>query len=312
MKNNWMIIVNPNAGSRKAGKDWEKIKFIIDKTGITYEIMLTKAVNHAIEITKIAIDKGFRNFIAIGGDGTLNEIVNGIFSQSKVDPSTFKIGIIPIGTGNDWCRMFNIPFDYKKAIEIIIEGTTFIQDIGKVIYHKNNEIKERFFINVTGIGYDAMVAEKTNAQKAKGKGGKFSYFLNIFTSLFYYKDKKISITTESKNIKTVLFSMNVGICKYNGGGMMQLPNAIADDGLLDITIIQKISKIDLISNIKKLYDGNITNHPKVISFQATNININSDHKIYIEADGESLGHSPFTFSILPKSLQVIVGKHLKK
>ena len=304
-----MVILNPNAGSRKAGKDWEKIKRIIDKTGIAYEIMFTKAVNHAIEITKIAIDKGFRNFIAIGGDGTLNEIVNGIFSQSQIEPSVFKIGMIPVGTGNDWCRMFNIPFDYQKAVDIIIGGTTFIQDIGKVSYQKDNEIKERFFINVTGLGYDAMVAEKTNAQKARGKGGKFSYFLNIFTSLFYYKDEKISITTESKIIKTVLFSMNVGICKYNGGGMMQLPNAIADDGLLDITIIQKVSKLDLIKNIKKLYDGNITKHPKVISFQATTVNINSDHKIYIEADGESLGHGPFTFSILPKALKVIVGKN---
>jgi len=307
MNEDWMIIVNPNAGSRKAARDWKKIKHIIEKSGIAYQVIFTKAVNDAIEITQTAIDNGFRNFIAVGGDGTLNEVINGIFSQPEIETSAFKIGMIPVGTGNDWCRMFNIPFDYQKAIDIIISNTTFIQDIGKVSFQKGNDTKERYFINVTGLGYDALVAKKTNAQKAKGKGGKFSYFLNIFTSLFYYKDEKIRIIADEKIIKTDLFSMNVGICKYNGGGMMQLPNAIADDGLMDITVIKKVGKFDLIKNIKKLYDGSITKHPKVIAFQATEVKIDSDNKIYIEADGESLGHGPFVFSILPKALKVIVG-----
>jgi diacylglycerol kinase (ATP) len=215
--------------------------------------------------------------------------------------------MIPVGTGNDWCRMFNIPFDYQKAIDIIINDTTFIQDIGKVSYQKHNNTKERYFINVTGLGYDALIASKTNAQKVKGKGGKFSYFLNIFTSLFYYKDEKIRITADHKVIKTDMFSMNVGICKYNGGGMIQLPNAVADDGLIDVTVIQKISKFDLIKSITKIYDGSITKHPKVIAFQATDVKVDSDNKIYLEADGESLGHGPFAFSILSKALKIIVG-----
>ena len=307
MKQDWIIIVNPNAGSRKVGRDWKEIKQLLEEKEITYKVIFTKTVNHAIEITQTAINDGFLNFIAVGGDGTLNEIVNGIFSQTNIETSAFKVGMIPAGTGNDWCRMFNIPFDYKKAINIIINDTTFIQDIGKVSFQKDNETKDRYFVNVTGLGYDAMVAKKTNAQKAKGKGGKFSYFLNIFTSLFYYKDEKISITADKDVIKTDLFSMNVGICKYNGGGMMQLPNAVADDGLMDVTVIKKVSKLDLIKNIQKLYDGSITKHPKVIAFQATDIKIDSDNNIYIEADGESLGHGPFVFSILPKALRVSVG-----
>ncbi len=304
----WMIIVNPNAGSRKGGKDWEKIKQLIDKTGICYQIRFTETLNHAVLLTQKAIEDGFRNFIAVGGDGTLNEMVNGIFSQTEIETSAFQIGMIPVGTGNDWCRMFNIPINYQKAVDIIVKNITFIQDIGKVSFQMDHETKERYFINVTGLGYDALVARKTNAEKVKGKGSKLSYFLNIFTSLFYYKDEQIRIIADDKEINTIFFSMSVGICKYNGGGMMQLPNAVADDGLLDVTIIKKVSKFDLIKSIKKLYDGSITTHPKVISFQTSKVTVNSDNKIYIEADGESLGHGPFVFSLLPKALKVIVGK----
>lgn len=307
MSKKWIAIVNPNAGSHKGGKDWNKINSLLISYKIDFEFIFTKKAKDAFEFTQQYINKGFRNFIAIGGDGTFNEIVNGIFNQNKIPTNEFIIATIPVGTGNDWCRMHNIPFDYKKAIEILKNENVFLHDVGKVSYFVSEISKFHFFINVTGLGYDALVAMKTNEQKARGKGGNFSYFFNIFSILFRYKERKIKVFSGNDEYKVDLFSMNVGICKYNGGGMMQLPGAIADDGLLDVTIIKKVGKWDFLTSLKKLYDGKINQHPKVIAFQTQSLYVETDNKVFLEADGESLGNGPFDFSIIPLSVNVIVG-----
>jgi len=300
-----MIIINPHAGSCKAGRDWIKVKEMLMKEKINFVFEFTDSKYHATELTLKFIEEGYRKFIAFGGDGTLNEIVNGIFLQDKVPTKEFTLAMLPVGTGNDWCRMFNIPLDYAIAIKIIKNEKTFIQDIGTVNYYNNGWHKINYFANVCGIGYDALVNRKTNIQKDKGRGGKLSYFFNIFSSLFGYKVVPVTIDADGKIIKASLFSMNVGICKYNGGGMMQLPNAVADDGLLDLTIIKKISKLDLFINLKKLYNGKLLSHPKVDAVQAKNIVITADDSVYLEADGEFLGNGPFTFNIIPKSLSIV-------
>ncbi len=307
MINDWIVIINPHAGSKKAGKDWIIIENVLKMEQIKFKSVFTERKNHAVELTMQFIEEGYRKFIAFGGDGTLNEVVNGFFMQTKVPTIEFTLALLPVGTGNDWCRMFNIPFDYNGAINVIKNEKIFVQDIGSVSYYNDGELKLKYFANVTGIGYDALVNRKTNAQKEKGKGGKFSYFLNIFSALFSYKDVPVIIEADDKIINANLFSMNVGICKYNGGGMMQLPNAVADDGLLDLTIIKKIGKLDLFKSMKKLYDGTLLLHPKVEALQATKIVVTADDSVYLEADGESLGIGPFTFNIIPVSLKIVSG-----
>ncbi|MEI6823681.1 MAG: diacylglycerol kinase family protein [Bacteroidota bacterium] len=305
MRNEWMVIINPHAGSRKAGKDWIIVKEMLMKEKINFVFEFTDSKYHATELTLKFIEEGYRKFIAFGGDGTLNEIVNGIFIQKIIPTKEFTLAMLPVGTGNDWCRMFNIPIDYAGAIKVIKNEKIFIQDVGTVNYYNNGWHKINYFANVTGIGYDALVNRKTNLQKDKGRGGKLSYFLNIFSSLFGYKVVPVTIDADGVIIKANLFSMNVGICKYNGGGMMQLPNAVADDGLLDLTIIKKISKLELFMSLKRLYDGTLLTHPKVEAVQAKNIVITADDSIYLEADGEFLGNGPFTFNIILKSLSIV-------
>jgi len=162
-------------------------------------------------------------------------------------------------------------------------------------------------MNVAGMGYDALVAKKTNLLKEKGLGGPLAYFYFVFASLFQYKfiDAVIRVDEETAYDGGV-FSMNVGICKYNGGGMKQVPHAIPDDGLLDVTLIKKASKMYVIRNASKLYDGSHINLKPVQTFRGKSVEISSPGKIYLEADGESLGHSPLRFEILPQTLKVIV------
>jgi diacylglycerol kinase (ATP) len=306
----WLVIVNPNAGRKKGEKDWFTINDHLNNSEIVYESVFTTHKEHAIALTTRFIKKGYRNFIVVGGDGTLNEVVNGIFFQKNVPTSEFLIAMIPVGTGNDWCRMFGIPFKYAEAIDLIRQGNTLVQDIGKVTYYNSSTLKRRYFINVAGMGYDAEVAAKTNKDKEKGKSGPFSYLKNLFTSLLFYKytDTEISLAHSADSFKNKTFSISVGICKFNGGGMKQLPKAIPDDGLLDMTLIKKLGKFTVLKEVKNLYDGSFINHPKVQTFQSQSFKIESNPPINLEVDGESLGHSPFIFELIPKSLRVVTAR----
>jgi YegS/Rv2252/BmrU family lipid kinase len=312
---NWLVVINPNAGSRKGEKDWPKIAELLDEYGFKYKTVFTENRNHAIDLTASALNEGFRKIIAVGGDGTMNEVVNGIFRQKACSSNEVIIGMIPVGTGNDWGRTYEMPKKYRKAIKVIMKDYRFTQDVGHVSYYDQDEKQERYFVNVSGMGYDALVALKTNRMKDKGKGGTMAYMMNIFTGLFQYKNTHFDIDVDGKHVFSgKVLSMNLGICKYNGGGLMQVPNAIPDDGLLDVTIIKGISKFAIVRNIAKLYDGSFIKLKFVDTFRGSNCRIVSRPKgvALLEADGESLGHSPLDFSVLPKTLNLIIPEPKQK
>ncbi len=151
--------------------------------------------------------------------------------------------------------------------------------------------------------------------KAVGKGGTMAYLYNLATGLFQYENVQLSIIVDgSEVVNDKVFSMSIGICRYNGGGMMQLPNAIPDDGLYDITVIRKTTKWRIVKNIKNLYDGSFISLPEVDTFRGKTINITSTprHSIHLETDGESLGVSPLDFSIVPRAIRLIVRKKALK
>ncbi len=306
----WLVIVNPNAGIRRGIKDWYLISSLLEKYGFDFLPMFTERPRHAIEITKKHVEEGFNKIIVVGGDGTMNEVINGIFQQTRFHTTQVIIGMITIGTGNDWGRMFNIPRDYEQAVKTIKNCKVFIQDAGVVKYSHEEGTENRYFINIAGLGFDAVVTRKSNKLKEKGKGGQFLYFANIFSCLLRYKHVNAVINIDGKDYENKIFSMNVGIGKYNGGGMIQLPKAIANDGLFDLTVIKKLSKPDVILSLKRLYNGTISEHPKVETYTGKSIKIDSDTKIHLETDGESLGHTPLEFEIIPQSLKVISGYQL--
>jgi YegS/Rv2252/BmrU family lipid kinase len=305
----WFMIVNPNAGVKKGSKDWPRILENLKAEEIDFDYRLTERKGHAIQLASDAIAGGARNICVVGGDGTLNEVLNGMMACAGVPFSEITLGMIPVGTGNDWCRMFSIPFDYLKAIQILKKKNTFLQDAGKITYYHGNDQEVRYFMNVAGMGYDALVAKKTNILKEKGMGGPLTYMYFVFASLFQYKFMEAVIEVDGKIMfKGEVFSMNVGICKYNGSGMMQVPFAIPDDGLLDVTLIKKASKWMVVRYARKLFDGSLVDLPIVATFRGENIRIRSAGKIYLEADGESLEHSPFVFEIRPRCIKIVTGK----
>lgn len=303
----WFVIVNPNAGRRKGEKDWLEIAALLNDAGIEFTNIFTEHPNHAVKLARKYVESGFKKIIVAGGDGTLNEVVNGVFTQTKYPTRDIILAMIPVGTGNDWGRSFNIPTNYKMAIELIARQKILVQDVGKVQYISKDLPKQRHFINMAGLGFDAMVAKRTNKVKREGKSGPFSYLISLFSSLINYNHKKVKIKMDDANLNADVFTMSVAICRFNGGGMMQAPNAIPDDGLFDVTVITRLSRLLVIRSVKKLYDGSFVKMPQVKSFRSQKVEIESNPPMYLETDGESMGHTPMSFEVIPLSIQVVVG-----
>jgi YegS/Rv2252/BmrU family lipid kinase len=302
-----LVIVNPNAGKGKGKKDWEKVSSLLNKYELPFSVFFTKKKMDGAELTKNGIASGFRNIITMGGDGTMNEVVNGIFTQTTCPTSDITLGMLPVGTGNDWGKMFEIPGEYENAIRIIKEHNLFVQDIGILTYFKGKEIEKRFFLNIAGLGFDAIVVKRTNAQKDKGRSGKTIYFYNLLMSLLGYRSTRTEVSIDGQKFENSTFTISIGIGKYSGGGMKQTPFAIANDGLFDMTVIGDMSKLEIVRNLSLLYNGKILEHPKIKGYKGKNIKINSDRLIYLEADGESLGHTPVEINIIPSSINIVSG-----
>ncbi len=304
----WMVIVNPKAGRGHGLRDWPAISNRLNFSGVDFTCVFTEKKFHAVELTVKAVNDGFRKIVVVGGDGTVNEVVNGLFIQKKAAPGEVTLSVIPVGTGNDWVRMLGIPRTYIDAVNSICAERTILQDVGKITFEEARVRQTRYMANVSGIGFDAMVNRRYNSLKEAGRTGKWMYILSTFATLFKYHAKRFAVKIDGKDFfDGRLFSGAVGVGKYNGGGMLQMPAAALDDGLMDMTLIRKMSLYRFMTNFNRLYNGTIYNFYKVKAAQGKFISIASYPPSPIEIDGEACGYSPFTFELVPKSIKVVVG-----
>jgi YegS/Rv2252/BmrU family lipid kinase len=308
IKEAWMVIVNPKAGSGKGLTDWPIISNQMNRSGVDFSCVFTEHKYHAVELTVKAIHDGYRKLVAIGGDGTINEIVNGLFIQQNVKPSEVSLAVIPAGTGNDWLRMFGIPDTYSQAVESIVNHRTILQDVGLISFYETRIKHQRYMANVAGMGFDAMVNRLFNHLKDEGRYSKNMYLSGTFKTLLSYRPKHFTVKVDGQLVfEGDVLSAAVGIGKYNGGGMNQMPNAVVDDGLFDVTIVKQMNPLKVLYHFRKLYNGKIYRISKVIARQGKQIYIDTLPESPIEIDGEAMGYSPFTFELIPQSIKVVVG-----
>lgn len=307
----WLVVVNPKASIGRGEKDWPVIKDLLTKEGVDFDFVTTERPGHAIELVRDRItEKGYKKIISVGGDGTNNEVINGIFTQERFPTTEITMGAIPVGTGNDWGRTFNFPEEYPQVIDIIKNGKVLPHDVGKVVYYNNGDTRVRYFLNAAGTGLNEMVCSRTNELKSQGKGGAVRYMLNTASCLFKFKCVHIKLEVDGQEVlEDEILSISVGNGRFNGGGMMMMPHAVPDDGLFDITVVKKVSMVKFAANISKVYDGTFINHLKeVILFKGKTIRISSipAHQLLLETEGETLTNSPFDFEMLPKAINVMV------
>ena len=303
MNNYWFVIINPTSGNGKGIKKLTAFKNLFKKYKINVKIVFSEYAKHEGELVQKAIKEGFTQIISVGGDGTLHHIVNAIMSQQIINTSKIKLAVIPVGTGNDWVKTYNIPKNEEKAIQIIKKGNSIYQDIGLIKFLSKN--KEVYFNNVAGIGFDAYVVNEISSYK---KLGSISYLLGGLIGFLNYKKSTLQIDIGNKNIKSKTFMLSIGLCKFSGGGMQLTNFKDHKNGLFDITLIKNIKLPKVLINIKKLYNGKLIHLKEVKNFKKNYLKVENTNKQipYIQADGELLGKGNIEIKLIPKAINFII------
>ncbi|MBK9015831.1 MAG: diacylglycerol kinase family lipid kinase [Saprospiraceae bacterium] len=242
---NWRFIVNPVGGGGTVHKRWPEIEALLRASGIAFDAVFTERRFHAAELAERAIAEGRRHLVAVGGDGTAHEVVNGIMRQTACPPEEVTFTLMPVGTGNDWVKTHRIPKNAKHWVEFLKNGKTTFQDVGWLTYHDGAVEQKRYFINVAGLSYDAYVAKRAEAYKTQVSSAIFYLFL-IFRCLFEFRVPRIRVSFDGRVVEKLLYTINIGICRYSGGGLQLVPQAIPDDGKLALTLAGHISKLGVL------------------------------------------------------------------
>ena len=284
----WQIILNSNALLYRSSQFWKDIENKLQEVQINYHHHVTSTVDGAKELIINLCKKGERHYIIVGGDGTLNIFANAVM-ESQVNSSEIYVALIPLGTGNDWSRTHGYSNHYLDAIDSLIKGNFMRHDVGLVETIINDQVIDaRYFVNIAGFGFDGAVI--ANASKTTTKlFRKQLYLINLLKTLLTYKPKMTTLTFNDFTVTKNIFTIAAGIGQYNGNGMRQCPNAVPNDGLLDVVMIEKISIPKVLLNINNLFKGTHVKKMKEVSVKRTNyLEISTKHFILGEVEGEML------------------------
>ncbi|MEM7655599.1 MAG: diacylglycerol kinase family protein [Bacteroidota bacterium] len=298
----WLILLNPLAGGRKALLRWDQLQRSLTDAGISFDMVWTEGPGDAATLALEGIAQGYRQLMGVGGDGTVHEILQAIMTQTVVPSQEITFTVFPIGTGNDWARMYGISDRLVALRKRLQEGKPQLQDVGHIRFSDGSQ---RFFANVLGACYDAYVVEKTQGQDRSGWKGTVLYLRQLVKGLWAYQAPEIHLKGEGFERKGPAILVNAGICQYSGGGMRLVPEAIPDDGLLDITFVDSLGPWEVIRNLPKLYNGKLYAHPQAEHARSPWLEISSQPNSQIEADGELLGQLPARIELIPNALRVL-------
>jgi diacylglycerol kinase (ATP) len=300
---NTKFIVNPVAGANKSHKKWQVIIAVLKRLGVRFDYQFTEASGHAIEIARAAAVDGYERIVAVGGDGTVNEVANGILGSSN--PSSTLMGVISTGTGSDFIRSAGIPRDYLNACSRLADSHRITVDAGIVECVCKGQKVRRYFINTAGIGLDAAVVD--NVQKVpKTFGGTVPYLFGLVRTLFTYQNKNIVLSSDGESAPARVVSVMVANGGFAGGGMHFAPMAKLDDGLLDLVVVGDMGKLELIKSFSKVYKGTHIYLSKVKTAHVSEVTVDTKDKAFVYADGEVLGEGPVSFRVIPSALQVAI------
>ena len=263
------------------------------------QFISTLRKKHAIELAKQATENGCDYMVAVGGDGTLHEVINGML-QSNIPANEYPaIGLLPHGSANDFARTARISKSIEELIELIQSNTTQKIDLGKIILQQTQET--RYFINIAGVGLGAEVAQNLE-QSSSVLGPGFNYFKHIIKGFLAYVKKEVSCTSSTWQWKGKLLLMTVANGRYFGNAICTTPDAKLTDGQFQVAIFGNLSIWDYLKNLGNLKKGAKINLPQVSYYVANEVLLESNDSCGIEADGEYVGLAPATISVLPKAI----------
>lgn len=287
------VILNPVAGSvGDVATLVERIRNLLDA-----EVCITAEPGGAMQSAKTALRKRYDMVVAAGGDGTLNEVVNGL----REDTSSIVVGLIPLGTGNDFARTLDLPTEVDKAIALLLAGRTRAIDLVRVT---SDEM--RYFVNVSTGGFSGLVDEKLTPEMKK-TWGPLAYLRSATAALPELRAYRTTVLLDNAESFTLnLCDVVIANGRYVAGGMRIAPEASVDDGLLDIILIQERSPAELAFLAAQVALGNHLSSDAIVFRRAAKVTVNSQPGMSFNVDGELVGNEPAEFEVLPRALQFIV------
>ena len=318
----WFAVVNGYAASKKASSMWTKAEERMRAKGMVFHGSRTGRTGNAMELTFDACMAGYRRFIAVGGDGTVHDVLNGIAayvdSHASSSFSDFTLGVIPVGSGNDWIKSTGVPKDIYKAVDILDACLVHPQDVVRLSVFdfdalpQKKEIAVSYMANIGGIGIDARVCEKVNALKTQGKRGKILYVTSLLRAISERKPALARVECDGKIVfDGAYLSMAFGVGRYSGGGMRQTPAAVLDDGLLDMTIIPDLPLKRIVREVPRLFTGTFLKVPELVVSKSKVITVtpyDMGCSEPVEVDGEVVGKAPVEFRVLDSQINIVVGE----
>ena len=318
----WFAVINGYAASKKASSKWTKAEERMRAKGVVFHGSRTGKAGNAMELTFDACMAGYRRFIAVGGDGTVHDVLNGIAAyvdgHDSDSFSDFTLGVIPVGSGNDWIKSTGVPKDICKAVDILEASVVRPQDVVRLsvldfdALPQKKELAVSYMANIGGIGIDARVCEKVNALKTQGKRGKILYVTSLLRAISERKPALARVECDGKTVfDGAYLSMAFGVGKYSGGGMRQTPAAVLDDGLLDMTVIPDLPLRRIAREVPRLFTGTFLKVPELVVSRAkvvTVIPYDMGCSEPVEVDGEVVGKAPVEFRVLESQINIVVGE----
>lgn len=288
------VILNPAAGRGQGAARLAEIEAALAKAPsdriAEWQVWQTNGPGHARELASKALSEGANVLAAAGGDGTLNEILNGAWAG----PAT--LAVLPIGTGNDFARALSFGTDFGEALDKLASGQPRPVDVGFV--------NDRAFLNIAGCGFDAMVADRIN-RGYRSLRGTAAYVAAVVECLCRYRAAEFRILCgdEELTFRAMLCSV-ANTCSY-GGGMRIAPDALIDDGLFDVAVVRETSRFEFLRAFPSVFTGKHTDHPKYLHRRARWVRVESDPPMPVLVDGEVVGTTPATFTMRPRAITVL-------
>ncbi len=302
-----VLIANPNSGGGRTRKRLPEILNALANAIGPVTLYKTRRPGDATDLTRKALAEGAELVIAVGGDGTLNECVNGFFDGEVALSPGAQFSFIMSGTGGDFRRTFGLDTELDSYIDAIASGRTQEIDLGRISYVNNDGAPEmRYFNNICSFGLSGRVDRAVNrAWLSKLFGGTFSFYWCTLTTMLFFRPQQVRIQVDDHFDETVAVN-TASICngQFFGGGMWIAPDADPRDGLFDVVIIKESTMSDMLRDTGAIYDGKHLSNPRVVTTRGKRViatPINQDN-VLLDVDGEAPGRLPVTYEIVPKAL----------
>lgn len=297
------LIANVRAGRGRASETLSKATASLDDMGLEYEVCHTQRRGHATELAAEALDAGTKFVVAVGGDGTIHEVVNGMMRNGESIQSDSVLGVLAAGTGCDFIKTFGLPADPAFSVRHLGGDESFPIDIGRITYLQDGVETTRYFANIAEVGIGANVVAR--AATLPRWLGPTVYFFAFWMTISRHKSAQVSVDLVDRSYEGWMNNMVVANGQYFGGGMKIAPKAAPTDGLLDIQV-EHARKREAIAIIPKVYKGQHVPHPDILEAKRAKVSITADRPLLIEADGEVLGTTPATFEIVRDAIRLKV------